>query len=114
MDRERKKQLTTSYLEKKKIGGVLGVRNKLTGKTLLISTTDIDGYMNRFSFSLSTNSPIHVKLTSDWMKYGSEQFVCEILESIEKKKDQTDREFTDDIAELLNMQKEKMDPALLY
>lgn len=114
MDRERKKQLTEFYLEKKKIGGIIGVRNTVTGKTLLISTHDIDGYMNRFSFSLSTNTPIHAKLASDWVQYGADRFVCEILESIEKKKDQTDREFTDDISELLDMQKEKMDPNFLY
>ena len=114
MDKQSKKDMSAAYKEKKKIGGIYAVRNSVTGKALLGAAPDMAGFRNRFSFSQATDSCVHPKLEADWKKFGGTAFVLEVLETLEKKNDQTDREFADDIAVLKDLWLEKIDPALLY
>lgn len=114
MDKDRKKEILAAYKEMKTIGGICAVRNTVTGKILVISAPDVKGYRNRFAFSQQTDTPVHVKLTDDWRKHGSDAFVLDILETIEKKETQTDREFADDIKVLRELWLEKLDPAQCY
>jgi hypothetical protein len=44
----------------------------------------------------------------DWKLYGASSFSFEILEEIHKKETQSDREFADDVATLLELWTEKM------
>jgi len=114
MDKQSKKDMSTAYKEKKKTGGIYAIRNSVTGKALLGATQDMVGFRNRFSFSQATDSCVHPKLEADWKKFGGQSFVLETMEVLEKKNDQTDREFADDIAVLKDLWLEKMDPASLY
>ena len=114
MDKDKKKALVNSFLEKKKIGGIIAVRCENTGKMLVVSSPDLDGTRGRFSFSQSTGSCIFPKLMTDWNKYGGTAFSLLILESLEKKKEQTDAEYRDDLKTLLELELEKHDPAELY
>jgi len=106
--------MSAAYMEKKKVGGIYAVRNSVTGKALLGAATDMAGFRNRFSFSLATGSCIHPKLEADWKELGGTSFVLEVLETLEKKETQTDREFADDIAVLKDLWLEKTDPTSLY
>jgi hypothetical protein len=56
----------------------------------------------------------HPKLQQDVNRYGSGAFTFAVLEELEKKSTQTDREFADDLDVLLSMWLEKYDPAILY
>lgn len=114
MDKQSKKNMSAAYKEKKKTGGIYAIRNSVTGKALLGAATDMEGFRNRFSFSQATGSCVQPKLEADWKKYGGQAFVLEIMETIEKKSDQTDREFADDIAVLKDLWMEKSDPLSLY
>lgn len=114
MDKDKKKALVHSFLEKKKIGGIIAVRCENTGRMLIVSSPDLDGTRGRFSFAQTTGSCIFPKLMTDWNKYGAGAFSLLILESLEKKKDQTDAEYRDDLKTLLEMELEKYDPAELY
>lgn len=43
-----------------------------------------------------------------WKQHGASAFSFEVLEEIEKKEAQTDREFSDDVAVLLELWTEKL------
>ena len=106
--------MAAAYKEKKKTGGIYAVRNSVTGRALVGDTPDIEGFKNRFAFSLATDSCVQPKLDDDWKLYGGAAFVLEILETRDKKETQTDREFTDDLKTLKELWLEKQDPASMY
>ncbi len=85
------------------VGGVYAIINNITGRKMLSLTTDIQGSSNRFKFSQSMNSCLHHRLKNDWNLHGGQSFRFQILETIEKKEDQTDGQFMDDIKELYEM-----------
>ena len=114
MDKDKKKALVNSFLEKKKIGGIIAVRCENTNKMLIVSSPDLDGSRGRFSFSQTTGSCIFPKLMTDWNMYGGGAFTLLILESLEKKEDQTDTAYRDDLKTLLELELEKHDTVTLY
>lgn len=114
MDSAHRKDLIASYKDKKKVGGICALQNTVTGKMLVSAVSDLEGYKNRFSFSQSTGSCVLPKLAADWSKYGPTSFSLTVLDTLEKKETQTDREFADDIAALLELRLEKIDPSGLY
>ena len=114
MDREKKRKLVEAYLDQKKIGGIIAVQNTRTGKKLIISTPDIQGYRNRFAFSQQTGSAVHVKLRDDWKKLGGTAFSLVVVETLEKKPDQSDKEFSKDIQSLLELWMEKQKHEIFY
>lgn len=109
-----KKNASASFAARKKTGGICAVRSTVTGKSLVTAVPDIRGFQNRFSFSQATGSCVQPKLEKDWNEYGAGSFVLEVLETLEKKPDQTDREFAEDIAALKDLWLEKLDPSTLY
>ena len=64
---------------------------------------------NRFEFTLATKTALEPSMRNEWVKYGAASFSCEVLEEIRKGKDQTDKEFLDDIAALYEMWLERRD-----
>lgn len=114
MDKNRKKELLLQYKERKVIGGVYVIRNKENGKMLLLSALDLNGSKNRFEFSKQTGSCSYIKLQSDWNKLGWDMFEFEVLEKIEKKPEQTDGEFKEDVKLLEEMHLSKISKDSLY
>jgi hypothetical protein len=114
MDKAQKKAMAAAFLEKKKIGGIFAVECDRTNKRLILSSPDIDGMKGRFSFAKQTDSCLFPKLAEDWKEYGGVAFHLHILDTLEKKKDQTDAEFHEDIRTLLAMEIEKHDANSLY
>jgi hypothetical protein len=55
-----------------------------------------------------------MKLQKDWNEYGGSVFDFEILETLEKKPEETDREFSDNLGILRELWQEKFDPAFSY
>ncbi|HWP51232.1 MAG TPA: GIY-YIG nuclease family protein [Clostridia bacterium] len=108
MDASSKKALKAQYKNRIVVGGVFTVRCAAGDAAWLRSTTDMQGSENRFTFSVSTNSCPEVCMTKAWKQHGASAFSFEIIEAIEKKEEQTDREFSDDVAVLLQMWSEKL------
>ncbi len=114
MDKEKRKKLAETYTSRKKVGAVIAISCAGSGKRMLISVPDLPGYENRFAFSKQINSPVHEKLRKDWFEYGAGSFSLEVLESLEKKEDQTDNDFWDCLRILLEIYAEKENPDTLY
>ncbi|MGE4509286.1 MAG: GIY-YIG nuclease family protein [Eubacteriaceae bacterium] len=103
---EGKKALKEQYKNKQIVGGIYGIR--CGEKIWLKSTKDLEGQKNRFAFSVKTDSCPEPAMLKDWKSCGREAFSFDVLEELEKKESQTDREFKEDLAVLLEIWREKI------
>lgn len=111
---ERRKELISRYKQQKDTGGICVIKNTKNGRYLLTAEKNTQGSRNRFAFSQSTGSCVTLKVQQDWKEYGPAAFTFEVLEEMEQKETQTDREFTEDLSLLLELWREKFDPILSY
>ena len=114
MAKQTKKELQAAYKERKVIGGIYAIRNTISGKMLLQSTTDLQGGRNRYEFSQKIGGFTHMKLQEDWRENGSAAFQFEIIEELEKMENQTAKEFAEDLEILYGIWLEKIEPEKLY
>lgn len=114
MDKAERKRLAQNVAEAKVVGAIYAVKNTQNGKALVDATAELQGTINRFNFLKQMNDPFSMKLRNDFMKVGQEAFVLEILETLEKKPEQTLLEFKEDLKLLKEMWLEKFDSNLLY
>jgi hypothetical protein len=111
---DRKKTLTSEYKQRRIIGGIYRVTNERNGMYLLDHATNLQAKQNAFDFMVSSTSCFHFKLSKDWAVSGGESFTFEILESLEKKKEQSQDEFVDDLKVLEQMWSVKLDSSMRY
>ena len=114
MNPQNKKDLIAAYKQRTQIGGIYAVTNTQTGKSLVLASADIGGIRKRYEFSVLTGGCFHPKLQLDANQFGSGAFSFAVLEELEKKATQTDREFMDDLEVLLSLWLEKYDPTKRY
>ena len=114
MNPQNKKDLIAAYKRRTQTGGVYTVTNTTTGKSLVLASADIDGIRKRYEFSAMTGGCFHPKLQKDAQACGNDTFAFSVLETLDRKETQTDREFADDLDVLLTLWLEKYDPANLY
>lgn len=94
---QRQKELISAYRERTVVGGVCLIRNTVTGRCLFIPSANPEGQRNRFQFAYSTDTCLHPSLRSDWQSHGSASFAFSCLETLEKKPEQTDRQFQEEL-----------------
>jgi hypothetical protein len=114
MKPQSKKDLIAAYKQRTQIGGIYAVINTQTGRSLVLASADILGIRKRYEFAEATGGCFHPKLQQDVNRYGSGAFTFAVLEELEKKATQTDREFADDLDMLLGLWLEKYDPETVY
>jgi len=111
---DRRKTLTNEYKQAKVVGGVYRLVNTRTGMYLLDCTPNLQAKQNSFNFAISTGSCLDLRLKEEWGLFGGEAFTFEILEALEKKKEQTQEEFVDDLKMLSQLWGEKLDSLKRY
>jgi hypothetical protein len=114
MKPQNKKDLIAAYKQRAQIGGIYAVTNTITGRALVLASADILGIRKRYEFAEATGGCFHPKLQQDVNRYGSGAFTFAVLEELEKKATQTDREFADDLDMLLGLWLEKYDRETVY
>lgn len=114
MDTQSKKKLIAQYKDRKLTGGVYAIINTENGKTLLAAETNLAGSKNKFDFCLKTNLCSFSKLTEDWKRYGGKVFLFKILDELEKKDTQSDKDFKEDLAALLELRQATYPSEQLY
>lgn len=77
-----KKELRNEYKLKPPEMGVYQIRNTVTGKIFVGSTTTLGTIWNSQRFQLETGNHRSVELQQDWQKYGAEAFVFEPLHQL--------------------------------
>jgi hypothetical protein len=113
-EKQSKKELIQQYKERPITGGVFRIVNTQTGRILLLAEPDLRGSKNRFDFSVLTGGCTYSALQRDWSDFGPKTFVFEILEEIEKKPDQTPKEFREDLDLLKELWQEKLGEGVSY
>ncbi len=111
---DRRKTLTNEYKEAKVIGGVYRLVNTRNGMYLLDFTPNLQAKQNSYKFSISTGSCLDLRLKEVWESFGGEAFAFEVLEELEKKKEQGQEEFMDDLEMLRQLWSDKLDSSKSY
>ena len=96
----RRKELVSQYRARTQTGGVFSITCLPTGKRIIKKALDLQGSRNHFEFAKMTGSCVDPNFTAEWKEFGPEAFCFEVLEQLEKKETQTDKEFAEDIAAL--------------
>ena len=109
-----RKTLLDNYKQRKVIGGIYKVTNTGSGKYFLDCATDLQAKLNAFNFMTASNTCFHFKLKDDWAVSGGRAFSIESLETLEKKTDQSQEEFAEDLKTLLQLWSEKLDKSKRY
>lgn len=78
-----------AYKETPRPAGIYRVRNLATGKSLVGSTADLPGMLNRQRFQLAHGSHPDRELQSDWNTLGADAFAFEALDQLEPKAEST-------------------------
>ncbi len=111
MDKGQRKKLQRQYSERRVVGGVYAIKNSTNGKMLLLSTLDMPGSLNRFTFALQTGGCVHPLLMSEW---GKAEFTFEVIEELVKKEEQPDKEFAQEVQALYELTVEHFSADQLY
>ena len=108
---QKQKALLTSYRERRIVGGVCAIRCSATGRVLLLTSAEPESLCNRFQFSVFTGTCTHAALSADWKAWGGSSFTFECLETLERRDDQSDRAFRDDLDALTSLWRERLTEA---
>ncbi len=114
MSQASRKELLRAYREREEIGGVYALVNEVSGKRLVLSTTNIDKAASQLDFARTTGLCVHPLLERDWKASGGASFSLEILERVRRGETQTEGEFTDDVRALESLWKERFGKDDLY
>jgi group I intron endonuclease len=82
-----RKDIHLEYKERVIPAGIFQVKNMANGKTLLGSSLNLEGPLNRHKFMLKIGSHTNKALQNEWNEFGPDQFVFEILEVVNAKDD---------------------------
>ena len=114
VEMDRRKILKDEYRQGKVTGGIYRLVNTCSGMYLLDYTPNLQAKQNSYNFVISSGSCLDFRLKDEWESFGGKAFIFEILESLEKKKEQTQEEFIDDLKILKQMWSDKLDPSNRY
>lgn len=95
------------YKETSRPAGIFRVHNTAKGKSLVGSSLNLPGMLNRQRFQLENGSHPDVELQADWNELGPSAFGFEVLDRLEPKEDPA-HDPTDDLDVLLEMWTEKL------
>jgi hypothetical protein len=111
---DKRKTLINEYKQRKVIGGIYRVTNTRNGMYLLDYAPNLQAKRNAFDFMVSSGSCLDYRLQKDWTAFGGKAFIFEILETLEKKNEQTQDEFIDDLKMLEQLWIKKLDSSMRY
>ena len=104
-----KQDLKREYRERKKPAGVFLIKNTVNGRVLLGSSLNLEGPLNRHRFLLTIGQHRNADLQRDWNEHGPDNFVFEILETVEIK-DDPNFSLNDELTILEQIWVEKLQP----
>ena len=106
MDR---KTLRRDYKEGRRPMGVFRVRNTANGKSLVGSSTNLPGMLNRQRWQLDLGTHPNRELQKDWNELGPDAFVFEVLDTLTAP-EQPDYDPSDDLRALEQLWLDKLSP----
>ncbi len=112
MDR---REIIRNYKGTPRPAGVYRVRNTVNGRSVVGSSPNLPGILNRQRFQLERGSHPDRELQKDWNELGSEEFTFETLDQLEPSSE-AGYDPSEDLRVLLQMWREKLKASgeLLY
>jgi hypothetical protein len=104
-----KKKILKEYKQTIQPMGIFQIRNINTGKILVSSSLNLNASINRFKFDPEMSCSIVSQLMKDLVQYGADNFVLEVIDRLEPKKESAN-DYREDLAELLQMWIDKLQP----
>lgn len=105
---DRKKELKELYRQMKPEMGIYIVRSNIKNKCYIEGTQNLKGKINGTKFKLESGGHPNRELQKDWSDLGFKNFTVEILETLEYDKDETKTDYTEDLALLEMIWREKL------
>lgn len=102
-----RKACIREYKETSRPAGVYQVRNVMRGKSLVGSSRDLSGILNRQRFQLKNGSHPDRELQQDWNELGPDAFEFTVVDTLSPTQ-KPDYDPTADLAVLLEMWREKL------
>jgi group I intron endonuclease len=84
-----KKEIKDDYKEMKFKVGVFQIRNIINNKIYIESSANLVAIWNRYKFQLKNGLHTNGSLQKEWMEFGEENFVYEILSEIKQDDNKT-------------------------
>jgi hypothetical protein len=109
-----RRDLTRAYKARTVRGAVYTITNTHSGRYLLGYAADVASVRNRFDFAVRTGSAVDPRLRADWNTYGAATFTLAIVEELEKRPDQSQAAFLEDLQTLEALKRAELDPVLAY
>ncbi|WP_027400199.1 GIY-YIG nuclease family protein [Anaerovorax odorimutans] len=114
MDKETKKEIVSEYKQKKTTGGVYKITNTINGRYFIKAEIDLQSLQNRFEFNKKIGSCFNPKMKADFEEYGVDAFELEFLEELEKKNEESPKNFRDKLKKLEENWIEKLGLEKMY
>jgi hypothetical protein len=90
------------------------ITNTQSGKYLLGYVADVASMRNRFQFAVRTGAAVDPRLRADWNACGAAAFALAIIDELEKRPDQSQAAFLEDLKTLEALKRAELDPTLAY
>ena len=104
-----KKELKKQYKQTLPPMGIYRIKNVVNGKIFVGSSLNLHGKSNSFKFQLRSGLHVNSELQKDFNTFGEENFVFEIVDTLEPKED-ISYNYGDDLKVFLEMWTEKLQP----
>lgn len=110
-NKERKKQLKEAYKQYKPDMGVFLFTCKETNHSYIGFSQDLRAVLNGLKFKLGANGCHNKDLQKEWSEYGEAAFSIEILDRLDYDKDEAKTDYSEELALLQEMWKDKLPDA---
>ncbi len=104
-----KKKIIKEYKQSVQPMGIFQIRNLQNGKIFIGSSRNLNAALNRFKFDPEISCSVISRLKKDLKYYGADNFVLEIIDRLEPKKD-PGYDYSEDLVELEQMWIDKLQP----
>jgi len=104
-----KKEIKKNYKLNLTPMGVYRIKNLVNAKIFIGSSKNLPGRINRHKFQLKFGGEDIIELAEDYKLYGEDNFSYEIIDQL-KPKDEIGYNYTEDLAVLEELWKEKLQP----
>ena len=105
-----KKDLKEEYKKIIHPKGVFKISNLINGKIFVSSSPNLDSKWNSQKMQLNAKTHPNFDLQKDWDEFGENNFVYEIVDTIDLKDSEPKKNYSADIKELEEMYLEELQP----
>jgi hypothetical protein len=105
-----KKELKEEYKKIVHPKGVSKIVNKINGKIFVVGSPNLNAIWNSQKIQLKTGTHQNEELQKDWNELGEDNFYYEIIDTLNLKDFDANKDYSSDINEFLEMYLDELQP----